>query len=175
MRVELQLDDVRAELKPENKVAEIRAMTQQGKKVAMIGDGVNDAPSLAIAHIGVAMGARQFGRRAGTSRRGSHARSAGEFSRRLSPEPARSRYRPTKPGDFAGHRHRARHFRDAGKNSTDHRRSRPRRQHGRSGDEQPPITLRQNLDPRSRRRQVGTRFGARNSFCEFLFCSVCFK
>jgi Cd2+/Zn2+-exporting ATPase len=58
MRVELQLDDVRAELKPESKVAEIRTMTQQGKKVAMIGDGVNDAPSLAIAHIGVAMGAR---------------------------------------------------------------------------------------------------------------------
>jgi Zn2+/Cd2+-exporting ATPase len=58
MRAELKLDDVRAELKPENKVAEIRAMTQQGKKVAMIGDGVNDAPSLAIAHIGVAMGAR---------------------------------------------------------------------------------------------------------------------
>ncbi len=58
MRVELQLDDVRAELKPENKVAAIRELTQQGKKVAMIGDGVNDAPSLAIAHIGVAMGAR---------------------------------------------------------------------------------------------------------------------
>jgi Cd2+/Zn2+-exporting ATPase len=58
MRTELQLDDVRAELKPENKVAAIRELTQQGKKVAMIGDGVNDAPSLAIAHIGVAMGAR---------------------------------------------------------------------------------------------------------------------
>ena len=58
MRAELQLDDVRAELKPENKVAEIQALTKQGKKVAMIGDGVNDAPSLAAAHIGVAMGAR---------------------------------------------------------------------------------------------------------------------
>jgi Zn2+/Cd2+-exporting ATPase len=58
MRTELQLDDVRAELKPENKVAEIRALTKAGKKVAMIGDGVNDAPSLAVAHIGVAMGAR---------------------------------------------------------------------------------------------------------------------
>lgn len=58
MRAELQLDDVRAELKPENKVAEIQALTKQGKKVAMIGDGVNDAPSLAVAHIGVAMGAR---------------------------------------------------------------------------------------------------------------------
>ena len=58
MKAELQLDDVRAELKPEQKVAAIRELTQQGKKVAMIGDGVNDAPSLAIAHIGVAMGAR---------------------------------------------------------------------------------------------------------------------
>lgn len=58
MRKELQLDDVRAELKPESKVAEIRELTKQGKKVAMVGDGVNDAPSLAVAHIGVAMGAR---------------------------------------------------------------------------------------------------------------------
>jgi Cd2+/Zn2+-exporting ATPase len=54
----LKLDDVRAELKPEQKVAAIQELTQQGKKVAMIGDGVNDAPSLAVAHIGVAMGAR---------------------------------------------------------------------------------------------------------------------
>lgn len=58
LRKELQLDDVRAELKPENKVAEIRGLSEQGKKVAMVGDGVNDAPSLAAAHIGVAMGAR---------------------------------------------------------------------------------------------------------------------
>ena len=58
LRTELKLDDVRAELKPEQKVAAIREFTAQGKKVAMIGDGVNDAPSLAAAHIGVAMGAR---------------------------------------------------------------------------------------------------------------------
>ena len=55
---ELNLDDVRAELKPEEKVAAIRELTEQGKRVAMVGDGVNDAPSLAAAHIGVAMGAR---------------------------------------------------------------------------------------------------------------------
>jgi Cd2+/Zn2+-exporting ATPase len=58
LRKELDFDDARAELKPEGKVAEIRALTNAGEKVAMIGDGVNDAPSLAAAHIGVAMGAR---------------------------------------------------------------------------------------------------------------------
>jgi Zn2+/Cd2+-exporting ATPase len=58
LRSELKLDDIRAELKPEEKVAAIRELSGQGKKVAMIGDGVNDAPSLAVAHIGVAMGAR---------------------------------------------------------------------------------------------------------------------
>jgi len=58
LRTELKLDDVRAELKPEQKVAAIQELSKQGKRVAMIGDGVNDAPSLAAAHIGVAMGAR---------------------------------------------------------------------------------------------------------------------
>jgi Cd2+/Zn2+-exporting ATPase len=58
LRVELKLDDVRAELKPEQKVAAIQELSKEGKRVAMIGDGVNDAPSLAAAHIGVAMGAR---------------------------------------------------------------------------------------------------------------------
>jgi Cd2+/Zn2+-exporting ATPase len=55
---ELGIQDVRAELKPEEKLAAIRSLTEQGKCVAMVGDGVNDAPSLAAAHIGVAMGAR---------------------------------------------------------------------------------------------------------------------
>jgi Cd2+/Zn2+-exporting ATPase len=58
LRSELHLDDVKAELKPEQKLSEIRAMTGQGQRVAMVGDGVNDAPSLAAAYIGVAMGAR---------------------------------------------------------------------------------------------------------------------
>jgi len=58
LRAELKLDDVRAELKPEQKVAAISELSGQGRKVAMVGDGVNDAPSLAAAHIGVAMGAR---------------------------------------------------------------------------------------------------------------------
>ncbi len=58
LRAELNLQDVRAELKPEQKVAAIVELTKAGGKVAMVGDGVNDAPSLAVAHIGVAMGAR---------------------------------------------------------------------------------------------------------------------
>jgi Cd2+/Zn2+-exporting ATPase len=58
LRSQLELDDVRAELRPEQKLAEIRELTRQGQRVAMVGDGVNDAPSLAAAHIGVAMGAR---------------------------------------------------------------------------------------------------------------------
>jgi Cd2+/Zn2+-exporting ATPase len=58
LQAELGLDDVRAELKPEQKVAAIVELTRQGKRVAMVGDGVNDAPSLAAADVGVAMGAR---------------------------------------------------------------------------------------------------------------------
>jgi len=58
LRRELGIQDVRAELKPEEKLAAIRSLTEQGKCVAMVGDGVNDAPGLAAAHIGVAMGAR---------------------------------------------------------------------------------------------------------------------
>jgi Cd2+/Zn2+-exporting ATPase len=58
LRAELQLEDVRAELKPEDKVSIIQSFTRDQHRVAMVGDGVNDAPSLATAHVGVAMGAR---------------------------------------------------------------------------------------------------------------------
>ncbi len=58
LRAELGLDDVRAGLKPEEKLAVIEGFVAKGLRVAMIGDGVNDAPSLAAASVGVAMGAR---------------------------------------------------------------------------------------------------------------------
>lgn len=54
----LGLSSVRAGLKPEEKVAAIKDLTTQGYKVAMVGDGVNDAPSLAAAYVSIAMGAR---------------------------------------------------------------------------------------------------------------------
>lgn len=58
LKSKLEIDDVRTELTPEQKVDAVRALSSSGRRVAMIGDGVNDAPSLATAHIGVAMGAR---------------------------------------------------------------------------------------------------------------------
>jgi Cd2+/Zn2+-exporting ATPase len=55
---ELGLDEVRAHLTPELKVAAIQELRQGGNRVARGGDGVNDAPCLAAADVGVAMGAR---------------------------------------------------------------------------------------------------------------------
>ena len=58
LKAQLGLDDVRAELKPDQKLEIIQDLAKNGERTAMIGDGVNDAPSLAAAHVGVAMGAR---------------------------------------------------------------------------------------------------------------------
>jgi len=58
LKNQLHIDDVRTELTPEQKVDAIRSLSAPGIHVAMIGDGVNDAPSLAAAYVGVAMGAR---------------------------------------------------------------------------------------------------------------------
>lgn len=54
---EVDIDEVRAELLPEDKVSAIEELVATYDMVAMIGDGVNDAPAMARAHYGIAMGA----------------------------------------------------------------------------------------------------------------------
>ncbi|MBM4009509.1 MAG: heavy metal translocating P-type ATPase, partial [Planctomycetes bacterium] len=53
----LGVDEIHAELLPEDKITEVRRLLDTWQSVAMVGDGVNDAPALATATVGVAMGA----------------------------------------------------------------------------------------------------------------------
>jgi cobalt/nickel-transporting P-type ATPase D len=50
------IDDVRADLLPDDKVAEVRRLQADGHRVLLVGDGINDAPAMATAHTSIAMG-----------------------------------------------------------------------------------------------------------------------
>ncbi|MCV9926760.1 heavy metal translocating P-type ATPase [Flavobacterium sp. LS1R49] len=53
---ELNIDEAYGDLLPENKVEKVTALKDKGLKIAFVGDGVNDAPVVALAHAGIAMG-----------------------------------------------------------------------------------------------------------------------
>ena len=52
---ELGITEVRAELLPQDKARIIKELMDEGKKVAFVGDGINDAPALISAHVGISM------------------------------------------------------------------------------------------------------------------------
>ena len=53
---ELGIDDIVAEVQPDQKAEKIRGLQSAGRRVAMAGDGINDAPALAASDVGIAMG-----------------------------------------------------------------------------------------------------------------------
>lgn len=56
LAAEVGITDVRSGLLPQDKVAAVQERERAGRRVLVIGDGVNDAPALAAAHTGIAMG-----------------------------------------------------------------------------------------------------------------------